>query len=354
MKKENSMKKHLQLKILVFSIVFFASCKGQNQIDQSNNTLRKTSSFQVDRTYISIEGDTVITTQAPSQITRKIRKDAEGNLIIASFEDIILYDGKSFRKLDKPDSHESFDAFDAFQDSKGNLWIGSTHFGVFIYDGKTFTHLTEENGLAGNRTIDIHEDKAGNIWISTLNGASKYDGDSFHNYTTANGLPDNDVNSIQEDQNGNVWIGTRSKACIFDGKSFSLITDDEGNHFLNTRYIIEDSNGNIWLGGKGGLWKYDRKTFTRFSKPFVGYIYEDSKGNIWTSSQSEKTTGWALTCYENAVFSQNGIKATEINTYETMLFGISEDKAGNIWVGTLKGVFKYDGKRRYYFKNKDY
>ena len=58
---------------------------------------------------------------------------------MAAFEDIMLYDGKSFTKIPKADNFKSFDAFDALQDSKGNIWIASTHHGVFLYDGKKFS-----------------------------------------------------------------------------------------------------------------------------------------------------------------------------------------------------------------------
>tara|TARA_B110000483_G_C17810705_1_gene395003 strand:- start:252 stop:362 length:111 start_codon:yes stop_codon:yes gene_type:complete len=34
-----------------------------------------------------------------------------------------------------------------------------------------------------------------------------------------------------------------------------------------------------------------------------------------------------------------------------MSFRVIEDKAGKIWVGTLQGVFNYDGKSINYLKN---
>jgi hypothetical protein len=65
-------------------------------------------------------------------MTRKIRKDKEGNLLFASYTDIIRYDGTSFTKFIK-EGLDSYDAFDVWGDRNGRIWIASTPFGVFQY-----------------------------------------------------------------------------------------------------------------------------------------------------------------------------------------------------------------------------
>jgi len=74
---------------------------------------------------------------------------------------------------------------------------------------------------------------------------------------------------------------------------------------------------------------------------FVGYIYEDKKGNIWTSSTS--TNGWALSRYDIATIDNEKKTVTEVKSEEGLFFGILEDSDGNIWTGTLNGVYRYDG-----------
>lgn len=338
---------------IILLLLFLGSCKEINHKDQP-----KTRSYQLgdELTITKLKktiADTVYAENAPSRITRKIRRNCKGNLIISAYEDVILYDGESFSVFPKPDGIDSYDAFDAMEDSQGNIWIASTHYGVFRYDGISFTQFTTDNGLAHNRTIDLHEDKDGNIWIATMGGISYYDGITLHNITTLDGLPNYDINTIIEDKKGNFWIGTFGYACIFDGKTFTTVHYKDDKGFQNVRQIIEDVKGNIWLGGNDGLWRYDGKSFSQYSKDFIGNIYEDKNENIWITSQNNGSNRWALSLFDSESISNGKItSATEIKSGDTMLFGISEDKDGKIWVGTLNGVFTFDGEAINYFRKR--
>ncbi len=358
--------KHLKVYALAVTITFCISCKGEDQKHKAKDDQSKSHSELLINTPAITKFKTITTPSAPNKITRKIRKDKKGNLIIASFTDVVLYDGKSFSNIPKPVGHESFDAFDAMEDSKGIIWIASTHYGVFRYDGKNFTHLTTDGGLIHNRTMDIYEDKNGDIWFGTEGGASRYNGKSFQNFTTKDGLTDNDVNAIIEDKKGKIWFGTRDGVSIYDGESFTDFTNEDGipllggnkgmssyggKSFGDIRSIIEDKKGNIWLGGSEGLWRYDGSTFTNFTKQFVGYVYEDSKGSIWISHNITGPNKWGLSQYtEDSLL----IDPTDNPTFisEGMLFGISEDKEGTIWIGALDGLLSYDGVTVNHFMDK--
>lgn len=342
------MVKYLQFYRLIILFVFLASCKGQDRTDQPKNNINQLE-IELSGSISTIEKvDTIPVINAPYRITRKIRKDNEGNLLIAAFEDVILYDGESFLNIPKVEGFESFDAFDALEDSKGNIWIASTHYGVFRYDGKDFIHFTTDNGLAHNRTMDLHEDKIGNIWIATMGGVSCYDGKSFRNYTTKEGLTHNDVSTIIEDKTGKIWFGTRGTACVYEPltSTFTEITTNDGIPFTNVWSIIEDKKSNIWIGSENGLWRYDGSSFTNFTTKVVNCIYEDKKGNIWTTSPRG-----SLSRYDEKLLLNEKASPVEIFRSDSMFFRVTEDKEGNIWVGTIEGVFRYDGMSINYFRN---
>lgn len=338
------MRKHLQFLMATVLSVFLVFCTDQQGKDQPIKNISQTAGELLDGLTLIEEIDTLFAPNAPLGITRKARKDKKDNLLIAAFTDVISYNGKAFSKIPKPVGVESFDAFDALEDSQGNTWIASTHFGVFRYDGKNFTHFTSDDGLAHNRTMDIHEDKAGNIWIATLGGASYYDGSSFQNFTTKDGIPDNDVSSIIEDRTGKTWFGTRGGACYYDPSSstFMEISNDQGEPLGNVRSIVEDKNGIIWLAGEEGIWRYDRGLLMRVLSEGGNSMYEDKNGNIWFTYKN------TLSCFSKASLNLNTPKPTVVFVGEGMFFGISEDKEGKIWVGTLQGVFTYDGKSIHY------
>lgn len=319
---------------------------------------------------------------APSGIVRTIKQDKKGSIWIASWQGVIKYDGNAFLNITNKVSTARF--FYVLEDRKGNFWFASVGSGVYYYDGKAFQNFTTKNGLASNRVTHIYEDKAGNIWFGTEGGASRYDGKYFKNFKMSSaGLPStadsvhvsayqqtipanswmhNDVDAIIEDNSGKFWFATRGHTFTYDGKTISLVTND-GKPFVNVRSLIKDRKGNIWLGGKDGLWRYDGNTFFNYAQKFVGYIMEDKQGNIWTSAESTNDPGkvllgyksnnavaWALSRYDANTLYTKEPTVTEI-AHKPMIFGILEDKKGNIWFGDFNGVHRYDGKTITDFKD---
>lgn len=362
------MKKCLQIYIVAILFIFLTSCKGKNRTDQLNNNISDKEIVLIESTLTFQEVDTIWATNAPSRITRKIRKDKEGNLLFAAYKDIIRYDGTSFTNFTKEEGLDSYDAFDVWEDKNGNIWIASTHFGVFQYPTspnlkigvKAFNHFTTKNGLVHNRSMCIYEDMAGGIWIGTEGGISYYDGKtlsnrqvSFRNFTIKDGLTNNNINTILEDKKGKIWIGTRGTLSIYDPIAkiepddvpFTEITNDEGKTFNNIWSIIEDKKGNIWLGGQNGLWLYDGNSFTNLIMTSIISVYEDKKGNVWFTHKA------GLSCFEQKSLLGSNPKATQIFIGDGMFFGITEDKEGDIWVGGLDGVFRYDGTSVDYFRD---
>lgn len=322
------MKKQTHIYTLLFLFICCLSCNKPHKKD-----------FPKEST--NAESKDIVATYGPSSITRTIQQDRKGNIWFASWEGIIRYNGSSFTNIISEVSLSRF--FSVLEDSKGNFWFASIGSGVYYYDGNSFQNFTTNEGLINNRVTNIYEDKKGNIWFGTEGGASCYNGKSFQNFTKNEGLPHNEVNSIIEDKSGKFWFGTREGACIYDGKVFTNVINKEGKPFKNVRSIIEDKKGNIWLGGDNGLWQYDGNIFTKFTEKFVGYIYEDKKRNIWTSSVSHNGKGWAISRYDAESLSNTKATVTEVIAQQGMLFGILEDLEGDIWFGTLNGVYRYDG-----------
>ena len=330
---------------LLFALL--ASCRGQNPNKQLEDSIIQIQSESLDNNSSITHFNIINTPNAPTRITRKVKLDKEGNLLMASYDDIVRYDGKSFFHFPKEDGLETWYAFDVMEDSSGNMWIVSDQVGVYLHDRESLTHFTTKDGLGHRRNMCIYEDRAGNIWIGGQGGVSRYDGKTFQIYSTKDGLTHNDVSCIMEDSKGNMWFGTRGTACVYDGKTFTEIKDDEGNPFINVWDFIEDRHGNIWHNG-GGIWRYDGTSFTQLSTEGAICLYEDKKGNIWTSPSGTLSYYDEKTLLDEKsslipIFSAKGAIA---------LLGIIEDNDGNIWVGSGDGVWRYDGKAITYFTGK--
>ncbi|WP_281615323.1 two-component regulator propeller domain-containing protein [Flammeovirga sp. SubArs3] len=289
--------------------------------------------------------DTIKTTLAPTRITRKIRKNKEGNLLITAFSELHIFDGETFKEITIPTNIDSLDAFDSIIDKGDNLWIGSTHFGVYkIYKGGT-SQYQQKDGLSGDRVIDLLEDKHGDIWVATNNGISIFKGQTITTLTTKDGLPNYDVNTLLEDRNGDIWIGSRGKTAIYntDRKSFIEVTQHNGEAIENVWSIIETSEGDIWIGGKDGLFLSKNNSIEKVANDFINCIYEDNEGSIWTVTSSGK-----LSYLSKNSRLLNNYQPREVFDLKVMCFTINQDKNGNLLIGSLNGIYRFkDNKMTY-------
>src|SRR3990170_6751264 len=290
--------KYIHLNALFLMFVFLTSC-GQSQTD-------------VPEAYIKSEFKDTVTSYGPSRMVRNVKQARNGDILIAAFNGVFRYDGKSFTNITSRIPSPSF--WDVLEDRIGNLWFGTRDSGVYRYNGKSFQHFTKKDGLASNIALHIYEDKAGNIWVE----ASRYDGKSFRNFTTKDGFPSNDIRLILEDKTGKFWFGTRDNIFVYDGKIFTVLKNKDGKAFNNVWSIIEDKKGSIWFGNVEGLWRYDGSTITKVSQRGASAMIEDKKGNIWTTGSVQPPNGkvWALSRYDQKSLYDEQPTVTEITSIE--------------------------------------
>ncbi len=103
--------------------------------------------------------------------------------------------------------------------------------------------------------------------------------------------------------------------------------------------IAQSSDGFIWLGGYSGLVRYDGNSFYRYDSSSgissVFALYVDDNNRIWIGTNEN---GVAMLNYdETKVYGRvEGIKSHSVRS-------ITEDKNGNIIVGTTQGLAYVDG-----------
>lgn len=279
--------------------------------------------------------------------------DRNGKTWIGTQEGANLWDRPGFTRYIESQGLNHNDIWSLLQDRSGNIWIGSSGGGLSVWDGKGFTHYTEADGLKGNWFHGLLEDQEGNIWIGTVgDGVSVWDGKGFTQYTTAEGLIHDYVFNLLEDREGNIWIATYKGVSRWDGSGFTNYTTKQGLSSSDVNSLLEDRNGNIWMGTWGGgvsVWDPDALTgqggFSHFteaeglSDDFVGRcLMEDREGNIWIGSPNRGVSVWdgeGFTYY-----------TTEEGLSHNNVWSLFENKSGEIWIGTEKGLNrlrKFDG-----------
>lgn len=124
-----------------------------------------------------------------------------------------------------------------------------------------FRNISTEEGLS-NPTINcIHEDVLGFIWIGTNDGLNRYDGHEFkvyqQNLADSNSIPNNKIHALYEDSEYNLWIATREGLSQFNYKDEKFNNYRSGDGFDLVMDISHDKiNNRIWMASWTGGLKY--------------------------------------------------------------------------------------------------
>ncbi|MBO9613246.1 MAG: response regulator [Dyadobacter sp.] len=177
--------------------------------------------------------------------------------------------------------------------------------------------------------------------------------------TAKQGLPQGFVPGIVQDTRGFIWLATRDGLCRYDGRrydgrSFRVFqpsdTQEVSLSSLGLESLQITADGKIWITtdqGQIDLFDPVRETFVNFSrqafyqkqfgKRFLRDMYADRQHRLWLMSD-----GGGLACihlntqkirrYYAADGDTTGIAHAHVRF-------VREDKAGNIWAVTNKGIF---------------
>jgi len=203
-----------------------------------------------------------------------------------------------------------YETFTFFKDQSGKIWMGLWGGDVFVYNPNThefeFKELLEgfqrEDG-AKHFVVDILADKNGRVWVSTwANGVFRYES-TTETFTHFSPNPKDSTSLISPnarvmflDNEDTFWISTRGglEKYDYETESFTHYYHDLMNPLSissNTPFsFFESQNGDFWLGTYGGgLNKMDRETgqfkyyTTKDGLPDdnITFIYDDTDGNLW-------------------------------------------------------------------------
>jgi len=212
------------------------------------------------------------------------------------------------------------------EDNDNNIWISTLRNGVCKFDGINATFFTTKQGLSNDGIQAMLEDREGNIWLGTDGGGIiKCNSSAFSSITERDGLMSNLVLSVLEDSKGNLWFGTYKGVSVFDGHNFFHYNENNGIPSEKVWSIIEDRNGQIWISTYGsGVFKYD---------PSAPLGAPSTMLRAGAQGEPLRTGGKIFVNYNE----ENGLSNNNVRT-------IFEDSKGNIWIGTVEGLNKFNGK----------
>jgi streptogramin lyase len=148
-----------------------------------------------------------------------------------------------------------------------------------------------------------------------------------------------------EDKDGNLWFGTTGAGVYrYDGRSFINFTEKDGLSSNTVYCMLEDKDGNIWVGTDNGVCRYNPSAAQLAERAFLRFVIPgiDDYSFINEVVDPKKTL--------------NNVPPAKA------VLSMIQDKAGNLWFGTMNsGLCRYDpsavpGKARdafTYFKYND-
>ena len=332
---------------------------GVNLYDSKSNHFRILVNDEVD--------DSSLTTNSADVITR----DNDGNMWIGLFSGGVCLNKKNstlfnhFRHNSMPESLSNDFVLSILEDRNENLWIGTDGGGLNRVDQKTgksilFKHLPTRNSIAGDYIIALAEDSRNDIWIGTWgDGLSKFDckTNKFSHFRFSeknqNGLTSNNIYNITISRSGKILIGTHGGGLNIYDEQLQRFT-----HFRNVKDdpkslssdqisdILEDKSGNLWIGTFDGgidLFEPNTKSFIRFNNENKSLIsnsihqfLESRSGIIYVC-----TLSGGLNYFDSSKRLFLPVKSK--NAFPSQcIYAALEDKRGNIWASTNKGISCYD------------
>jgi ligand-binding sensor domain-containing protein/signal transduction histidine kinase len=228
-----------------------------------------------------------------------------------------------------------------------------------------FDHISTEQGPSTGTIYCIVQDQQGFLWLGTANGLLRYDGYEFkaykHHPADSNSISGNHVWSICEDHNGDLWVGTSGRGLnryIRNEDRFIRYQHDPNDSAslagdYEVPWIYEDAAGEIWIAlWELGLDHYNRST-NRFDhhrlaikdeqgvpRSSVHRIYEDSTGLLWIGTK-RGVIKWDRE--RNTIITYQHDPRNPRSLGGDYIYSILEDRSGNLWFGAAGGgLSRYD------------
>ncbi|MEA2043314.1 MAG: two-component regulator propeller domain-containing protein [Bacteroidota bacterium] len=292
-----------------------------------------------------------------------LMQDSSGILWIKSKEGLDSYDPRSNEFIyyrhpfDEFSYTSDYNNFTIVQESDQTLWTGTKDgLAKFDKESKQFSlyYPTGNRGDRGNEVFFVFIDKD-KFFVGTKEGIYLFNSKTNKFSKTFHQLSQHTVTVIYRDQRGLLWVGTQNglyyftendKLTAFEGReSYSSI---RGVQVLS---IMEDNTGLLWVSTDNGLFKIDlsssvfqlyRGTGQKspgFSSNQIFSIYAKNETSILLGTRK-----FGLNIYNRKTGKNKILTKSNSGLSDNNIHSISEDRNGNILLGTENGIYIFDKK----------
>ena len=284
--------------------------------------------------------------------------DATGNLWIAGRTGLARLDRRGLTSYGKADGMNSDNVEVINEGADGTLYFANGDFYLSRFHGKQFQSVRPQVAKEARARWNSRYaflSSANEWWILTAQKVYRFAASNLRRplatYDSQMGLRADDAFQVFEDSRGDIWLSQRppnpenNDLCrLKRGENvFYSFSEGEGLPAGNAaESFAEDKQGNLWFGFyDGGLVRFANNRFTELTAAdglpsgVITDLLVDRKGRLWLTSsfggvRRIDNPGAAKPTFVSFTTDQ-GLSSNNTRT-------ITEDKLGNVYVGTVRGV----------------
>ena len=281
--------------------------------------------------------------------------DREWNLWLAGGNGVNKLRSRRFRTYRKKSGLFKDEVCSIIERDKGEMIFGHTN-GLTILKNDKFKNIVfNKNDNPGNsvKVLDLCKDSSHNIWFAAEKfGIGKLD---KSNNITWYKIKDDDgyyAGSVTTDLKGNIYAISNSTLCRFIDNKFEQIKFPEEVSIKGFRKLFVLPRNEICISTfNDGILLIDNNNKIRIIKNS-----SNKRANNVFSAYFDRDYGILVGTYDGLYrVEQNKLKSFQLGTCDERnpVYFITKDNDENIWIGTDRGVVKWDGKKtkKYSVKN---
>ncbi|MBK7932221.1 MAG: diguanylate cyclase [Acidobacteria bacterium] len=277
-------------------------------------------------------------------------EDSTGALWLSEQRVYRIKDGK-LRVFSDGDGLTSASYYHSFwEENDGSVWFASggnsaISIGLVQVRDETVTIWGAEHGLTSTMISNAFVDREGTPWLATDRGLARRRRQIIQGYSKADGIDHHEIYPMLRAKDGTIWIGSVNGLTTYRDGKFEAQTlrsaagADKNSQWPSGRAFVqslwEAPNGKLWVGLSGGLFLVENGVATKLQgDAYFMAIQNDREGNVWVAT----TRGLFRYVDEKLVekFStDNGLPNESMTT-------VFQDSKGNLWFGCYGGLSRYE------------
>lgn len=271
----------------------------------------------------------------PDNSVNAIAQTPDGYLWFGTFNGLVRFDGLRFQRMDaNAPGLESGRVVQLFLDRHGDLWIAMEYGQLACYSGGRFKAFGPKDGWPGARARFFCEDPAGRVLVSSSEaGLFRFEGMRCRQL-----LPDEAASSyafnLTSDRSHTVLARRGDRLGTIENDQWKPVPAPGSEEALRISEVGIHRAGGIWVVTAGRLRLLQDGQWTRdygAQRWPVGMaakaISEDSAGNLWVGTWGDGLFRYTPEGAVTHFSTRNGFPHDTVRCF-------FEDQEGNLWLGT--------------------